>query len=78
MENLDAKPVRFYRGHEIHKPFEKALQNLEPNVFVYFVKGKEEDPLGYLLFEEDSKKLASWILLKQGSSGWFFLTFNLL
>lgn len=78
LENLDAKPIRFYKDHEIFKPFVKALSGMEKDVFVYYTKENPDTPLGTLLFESDSSKLASWILLKQGDSGWYFLTFNLL
>lgn len=77
-ENLDAKPIRFYRGESVYKPFERALAQLENQVLVYYKKEDEENPLGYLLFDDESSKLISWILLKQGESGWFFLTLNLL
>ncbi|WP_293297902.1 hypothetical protein [Allomuricauda sp.] len=78
IENLDAKPIRFFKTHKIYEPFEKNLKGFEKDVLVYYLKDDAENPLGYLLFEENSSKLASWILLNQGDQGWFFLTFNLL
>jgi len=57
LENLDAKPIRFYKVHQIFKPFEKALSGTEKDVLAYYNKDKPNEPLGTLLFEEDSGKL---------------------
>lgn len=78
IDNLDAKPIRFYKDHKIFEPFEKTLSGMDKNVLVYYNKNKPEEPIGTLLFEKRSKKLIAWILLRQGEGGWFFLTFNLL
>ena len=77
IENLDAKPIRFYKDHEIYKPFEKQLADLEPNVFAYYEKDDPKEPKRVLLFDDESNKLLAWILLKQGSSR-YFLLFNLM
>ncbi|MEZ4809888.1 MAG: hypothetical protein R2819_05975 [Allomuricauda sp.] len=78
IENLEAKPLRFYKNHKIYEPFKAALKEVSCDVMVYYNKEKPEEPLGTLLFEPESHKLVAWILLKQGDGGWFFLTFNLL
>lgn len=86
LENLDAKPIRFYKNHEIYKPFikdfakedisgEKMYAN-DQNVFVWFKKETPEEPLGTLLFEPQSNKLLAWIMLNQGGYK-YFLLFNL-
>ncbi|MBU2906409.1 hypothetical protein KO529_16555 [Arenibacter algicola] len=87
LENLDAKPVRFYKGHKIYEPFDKEKSEHETiggekmyardeNVFAYYKKNDPENPLGVLLFEPESDKLAAWIMLNQGGYR-YFLTFNL-
>lgn len=74
LENLDAQPLRFYKETDsIYRPFRKALNKVSQYVLVYYLKGSPEKPIGTLVFEPKSKKLASWILLSQGSSGWFYL-----
>lgn len=74
LENLDAQPLRFYNETDsVYRPFKKALNTISPYVLVYYLKGSPEKPLGTLLFEPRSQKLNSWILLSQGSSGWFYL-----
>lgn len=87
LENFEAKPVRFYRDHEIYIPFEKesAMETVdgekmytrEDNVFVFYRKEEPENPLGTLLFEPTSDKLVSWLLINQGGYK-YFLTFNML
>ena len=78
IDNLEAKPLRFYKDHEIYEPFKAALKEMSCDVMVYYKKEKPKEPLGTLLFDPKSHKLVAWILLKQGDGGWFFLTFNLL
>jgi len=76
IENLDAKPIRFFKEHEIYEPFKKQLAEIEPNVFAYFEKDKPEIPKGTLWFDQDSDKLVAWILLNQGGTR-YFLTLSL-
>lgn len=87
LKNLDAKPIRFYKDHEIYKPFieenapetvgGKKMNPKSEHVFVYYEKNKPEIPLGRLLFEPRTCKLVSWIMLQQGRT-YYFLTFNIL
>ncbi|WP_147415972.1 hypothetical protein [Ulvibacterium marinum] len=73
IQNLDAKPLRFYKQHEIYRPFQSALKRVVPFVMVYYRKERPDEPLGTLLFEPKTHKLHSWILLSQGDSGWYYL-----
>src|SRR5690606_6840583 len=50
LENLDAKPIRFYKEHKIYEPFEKVYKDIEDRVFVYYRKENPEEPLETLLF----------------------------
>lgn len=88
LENLDAKPVRFYKNHKIYEPFDEEKTELktvggekmyakDENVFAYYRKEDPENPLGVLLFEPESNKLGAWIMISQGGYK-YFLTFNLL
>lgn len=88
LENLDLKPVRFYKKHKIYEPFDedKAEQKTvtgekmyakDDNVFAYYRKEEPENPIGVLLFEPESNKLLAWIMINQGGYR-YFLTFNLL
>ncbi|MCM4164646.1 MULTISPECIES: hypothetical protein [unclassified Arenibacter] len=88
VQNLDAKPVRFYKNHKIYEPFneEKAesefvdgekMYTNDENVFAYFKKEEPENPLGVLLFDPETNKLLAWILINQPGYSWF-LTFNLM
>lgn len=87
LENLDAKPMRFYKEHEIYKPFDESkakksigggkMYTRDSNVFAYFRKEDPENPLGALLFEPETDKLGAWIMINQGGYK-YFLTFNLL
>jgi len=77
IENIDAKPIRFYKDNKIHEPFEKELDKIKSNVFAYYEKDKPEIPKGTLWFDEKSNKLIAWILLNQGGYS-YFLSFNLL
>lgn len=85
IENLDAKPIRFYKDHEIYEPFENLtngpfknhLSEQEKNVFAYYEKDMPEQPKGVLLFDNESNKLLAWILLNQGGYR-FFLLFNIM
>ena len=88
LENLDAKPVRFYKNHKIYEPFNeektkqttiggKKMYTKDDNVFAYYNKKEPENPIGVLLFEPETDKLGAWILINQ--SGYrYFLTFSLL
>lgn len=86
IKNLDAKPVRFYKNHKIYEPFkeENAKETIsgekmytkDSNVFAYYRKEDPENPLGTLLFEPETAKLVSWIMINQGGHK-YFLTFNL-
>lgn len=75
--NLDAKPVRFFKEHEIYEPFKKQLAEIEPNVFAYYEKSKPKNPKGVLWFDQESNKMIAWILLNQGGTR-YFLSFNLM
>lgn len=76
LDNLDAKPIRFYKEHIIYEPFKNELINSKANVFAYYNKKIPNNPLGTLLFEPNSNKLVSWILISQGGHS-YFLIFNL-
>lgn len=78
INSLEAKPLRFYKNHEIYEPFKTVLKSVSCDVMVYYNKEEPNEPLGTLLFDPKSHKLVAWILLKQGDKGWFFLTFNLI
>jgi len=87
IDNLDAKPVRFYNDHEIYKTFDKEIAKEsvtgekmyteDTNVFAYYRKEDPKNPLGTLLFEPETGKLVAWIMINQGGYR-CFLTFNLL
>jgi hypothetical protein len=87
LENLDAKPVRFYKKHKIYQPFDKEIAQKsvggekmytqDSNVFAYYKKKEPDNPLGTLLFEVVTDKLVTWIMINQGGYK-YFLTFNLL
>ncbi len=77
IKNLDAKPIRFFKGHEIYQPFENELAEIEPNVFAYYESKEPENPKGVLWFDSETDKLISWILLNQGGTH-YFLIFNLI
>ena len=78
LENLDAKPLRFYKENDsLYRPFDRALKEVapdfDPNVMVYFRKENPEKPLGTLLFDVETHKLISWVLLKGEGGSYFFL-----
>jgi len=87
VSKLDAKPVRFYKEHKIYEPFDEKVSKesisgekmytKHQNVFAYFRKDDPDNPLGVLLFEPNTNKLVSWILINQGGYK-YFLLFNLL
>lgn len=87
LENLDARPVRFYKKNKIYQPFDKEIARetitgekmyiQDSNVFAYYKKSEPENPLGTLLFEPVTNKLVAWIMINQGGYH-YFLTFNLL
>ena len=86
VSKLDAKPVRFYKEHKIYEPFDEKvakesisgekMYTKHQNVFAYYRKDDPDNPLGVLLFEPNTNKLASWILINQGGYK-YFLLFNL-
>jgi hypothetical protein len=86
VSNLDAKPVRFYKEHKIYDPFDdknakesisgEKMYTKNQNVFAYYRKDEPENPLGVLVFEPSTNKLASWIMIDQGGYK-YFLLFNL-
>ncbi len=86
LKNLDAKPVRYYKGHEIYEPFDEKLTQKsiggpkmytkDSNVFAYYRKEEPENPIGVLVFEPETSKLLAWIMIDQGGYK-YFLTFNL-
>lgn len=81
LTNLDAKPTRFFKTNEtFFKPYAKG-GDLSSFLFVtltYFDKRRPDEPIGTLLFEPKSRKLAAWIVLNQGGNYRYFLTFNLI
>jgi hypothetical protein len=78
MTTLDAEPIRFLQNIPVvYQKFEEYLNDQIPYIFAYYSKGSANTPLGYLLFDPQSKKLVSWILLKQGRH-YYFLIFNLI
>lgn len=88
IKNYEAKPIRFYKNHKIYEPFDVDKTKLESikgekmhqkdaNVFAYYRKDEPENPIGVLLFEPESNKLVSWIMINQGGYK-YFLTFSLL
>ncbi|MGB5819372.1 MAG: hypothetical protein WBG90_07785 [Saonia sp.] len=77
IENLDAKPMRFYKENELFKYFIKSQKDNLPYVMAYYLKSDPENPLGTLLFDPNSDKLLSWIFLRQGETSGFYLTFDL-
>ncbi len=78
LENLDAKPIRFFKRSKIYKPFKNyELKKLTPDVFVYYFKSSPKVPRGTLFIDRKTKKLVAWILINQGGY-YYYLTFNLL
>ncbi len=87
IENMDAKPLWFYKGGSIYNAlvtdntFTKIdrtkSKSSDANIFSYFKKSQPEKPIGALLFDSETNKLLSWIVLNQGGYR-YFLTFNLL
>ena len=76
LENLDAKPVRFFKNDTtFYKPFQDDLNWTTSMVLVYYDKRNPKKPIGSLLFEPKSHKLISWVMLNMG--GYLFLTPNL-
>lgn len=76
--NLDTKPVRFFKSDAaFYEPFKNELKSSAENTFAYFIKSDPNKPLGYLLFDEKSSKLVSWILIDQGGTH-YFLTFDMM
>ncbi|WP_419212050.1 hypothetical protein ACNR9Q_15030 [Maribacter sp. X9] len=74
LQNLDAKPLRFYNKTDaIYRPFRKSLHDISPFIMVYYLKQSPHKPLGTLAFDPKTKKLTSWILLNQGDSAWYYL-----
>ena len=86
IENIDAKPIRFFKDHDIYEPFKEefAMKTIggekmytkDANVFAYYKKEEPEEPLRALLFHPETNKLIVWIMMNQGGYK-YFLTFNL-
>ena len=86
IENIDAKPIRFFKDHDIYEPFKEELAmktiggekmyTKDANVFAYYKKEEPEEPLRALLFHPETNKLIAWIMINQGGYK-YFLTFNL-
>lgn len=86
VNNLDAMPIRFYKKHKIYEPFDQNIAKTSisgekmfinsPDVLVYYRKEDPENPLGTILFEPTTSKLAAWIMIDQGGHK-YFLLFNL-
>lgn len=86
IQNLDAKPVRFYKDNKIYEPFkmenaketigDKKMYTKDENVFAYYKKNQPDEPRGTLLFEPSTNKLLAWVLIDQGGYH-YFLIFNL-
>jgi hypothetical protein len=75
-DNLDAAPIRYYKdSKEFFKPFAENLAEQVPVTFAYYDKNNPQHPIGYLLFDEKTGKLVSWVLINQGGH-YYFLTFN--
>lgn len=77
--NLDAKPTRFFKDNEaFFQPYNKGreLNELLHTTLTYFDRRRPGEPIGTLLFEPKTHKLAAWIVLRQGGYH-YFLTFNL-
>lgn len=73
LDNLDAKPLRFYKENDsLYRPFVSALKEVAPNVMVYYRKECPEKPLGTLLFDNETHKLISWVLLQGAGASYFF------
>lgn len=89
VDNLDAKPVRFYKNHKIYKPFDeeqciqrelgtgKKMYVSDDNVFAYYRKDDPENPLGVVVMESISNRLLAWILLNKSDRFYFFVHFKL-
>lgn len=77
LENLDAKPVRFFKSNTAaYKPFDNHLKWAATSTFFYYNKKEPSKPLGPLFFDPKSKKLAAWLWLNFGGE-LIFLTPNL-
>ena len=73
LENLDAKPIRYFKSDTtFYKPFQEDLKWAEPMTLAYYDKRQPAKPLGALLYEINSRKLVSWIILNMG--GYLFVT----
>jgi hypothetical protein len=78
LENLDARPVRFFKNDAaFYKPFTEELKWTDSSslVLAYYDKREPAKPLGALLYDPESRKLFSWIILNMG--GYLFLTPNM-
>lgn len=53
----------------------KGLIDDKNQVYVYFLKEKVDEPLGFLLFAPSNNKIISWILLNESGTV-YFLTLN--
>lgn len=65
VENIDARPLRFYNKEQQKKFDDNGMVKLKPYIFVYYLKSKPNE-LAYMLFDDKTKKIKSWILLNIG------------
>lgn len=80
LEHLDAKPTRFFSSDsEYYIPFEQDgdLYEAVPHCLTYFDRRRPKEPIGTLIFEENTHRMFAWIVINQGG-GHYFLTFSLL
>ena len=78
LDNIDAKPAQYWSNDSIaYTPFLKGVKESPLNCLGYFNKRSPQKPYGYLLFNPESGKLISWLLLNQGGYYYFF-QFNML
>lgn len=79
-ENLDARPTReFQRAFTYFKSFtsNEGMRTAIPFCLTFYDKRKPESPLGSLLFEPNTHKLRSWVVLCEAEYC-YFLTFEML
>lgn len=74
LDNLDAKPTVFFKDHTpFFEPYDKGgeLNELLPLTLTYFDKRRPSEPIGTLLFEPKTHKLAAWVVINQGGIATF-------
>lgn len=73
VENLDAKPIRYFKtDSELVNKYKEDLKWAESRSLAYYNKKNPEKALGALLYDQDTGKLVSWIVLNM--DGYLFLT----